>query len=136
MSKSFFTEVFIVRYGQGLYKLVIPCAFKIEPEHIPLIADPANKESFAESAAYTAGWWIGICQNYSIAIKKVEIILPPLMEYMPIAEDLYKEFKEDNVELEITIGLKIDVMEENIQQDMEYIKERLSMLQQRSFGNN
>jgi hypothetical protein len=136
MNNSFFKEIFVIQYEQGLYKLVIPCAFTIEPENVSKLSSKAAKESFAELLGYIAGWWIGKCEAFLITIKKVEVILPPLAEYLPIEESLYIEFEKDNIELEITTGLNIAVMEEEMRENMAYINERLAMFKQRNFGNN
>jgi len=136
MNNSFFKEIFVVQYGQGLYKLVIPCAFTIEPYHVPRLSTEEARNSFAEILTYTTRWWINKCEHFLITVKKVEVILPPLAEYLPIEESLYTEFEKDNIELEITTGLNIAVMEEEMRENMAYINDRLAMFKQRNFGNN
>lgn len=43
MNRSFFNEVFLVKYDQHFYKLIIPCSLEVNSEHIAAIADKKMK---------------------------------------------------------------------------------------------
>jgi hypothetical protein len=136
-NKSFFNEIFLVKEEANFCKLVIQCAFNIVPDHIPAISDPSNSSSFTDSLKYTIGWWSGMCSEYAIIIRSVEIFFPPFMEYLKIDSNLYKELKDEGIELTIKTGIKIDIREEEIdKQSMFYIKEVLQKFSQNSFNNN
>ncbi len=133
MKNTSFGTIYCVRQQNNFFKLILPYLKPIS-RSIPELINKKNRDDIEEELLRTLGFLAGSCVRKGMIIEKIELILPPMGEYLFLQERLQKILKDEGHKFSVSIGVKIDLP--NAELDDIDINIPLGTLSNNNAGNN
>ncbi len=133
MINTSFETVYCVRQPNQFFKIILPYT-KSLPASIPVIIKNEDMRGFEKELLHIIGFLAGSCVRKGIIVEEIEIILPPMGEYLFLQEKLQGILNNEGHKFSVSIGLQIDLPNtklEDIDIDMQ-----LDLLSKKNAGNN
>jgi hypothetical protein len=104
------------------------------PESIPKLIDEKTRSLLSRKMIRNIGFLAGRCVERGIIVKEVEIIMPPMSEYLDFQYRLNDALNEFGHKIVVNIGIQINVPDKKLE-DID-INESLDKIANKNFGNN
>lgn len=105
---SSFDQVFCLASTDHFYKLILPYTRAI-PENIKDLVAEETRIKIGKNISYDIGFLIATCDARGMVVKEIELILPPLGEYLAMQPRYEAMYREEGKVFTVSIGVQIPI---------------------------
>lgn len=104
---------------------------------IKKLSDLNLQKAILENFWYAIAWWKGALSKQGLLVSEVDIILPPLGEYLRMGEYFKNTFSiYDGVAVNVLEGVFVNIPNKDISNNIDRIDKQIKELGKKSFGMN
>jgi hypothetical protein len=135
MYEHAFDQMYCIQSTDHYYRLVASYLDRSSSISIQSLSEEA-KRNITKNIAFSIGQLVRSCNDCSIAVNQVEIILPPQGEYLDLQNRLKDVLIDEGIEFTISVGVRIIIPNTKFKKNIDKIEEQLKNFAQKDFGNN
>jgi hypothetical protein len=130
-----YSQVLCIRLKNASHKITLIIDGPLTTK-IGVISETKTQQALVDNITYSVAWWWKTFEMNQVTVTEVEIILPPLGEYLQLQEKVETLMLQEGVSISVFVGTTIKIPNSDVASNISTIKKQIKDFRKKDFKDN